>query len=91
MDVGRVLVMGCSVALCFVVVCVVVLRVSDVVLVCVAVFAVSAGAVLACAVVSCTVVGRAPVVSEYLASFLPDRHPPGLFSDGKYSSLSQSS
>ena len=89
MDVGRVLVMGCSVALCFVVVWVEVIHVSDVV--CVAVFDVSAGAVLVCTVVSCTVVGRAPVVSEYLASFLPDRHPPGLFSDGKYSSLSQSS
>ena len=76
MDVGCILVMGCSVVLCVTVV-------SDVVLVCVSVYAVSAGAVLACTVVSCTVVGRAPVVSEYLASFLADRHPPGLFSEGK--------
>ena len=83
MDIGRVLVMGCSVALCVMVVGVIALLVSDIVLVGVTVFVVPAGAVLACAVVSCTVVGRAPVVSEYLASFLPDRHPPGLFSEGK--------
>ena len=78
MDIGCVPVVGCSVVLCVMVVCV-------------AALVVPAGVVLACTVVSCTIVGRAPVVSEYLASFLPDRHPPGLFSEGKYSSLSQSS